>query len=182
MAFNLSGKRFGVLEVIENAGWQSIQNGRSDTVWRCKCSRCGETSIVKSKSLSGNRKTCNSWKCSEMTRIEIEAGLKAKQHEKIIREKAANAERSKRKWAKWFASKKYRKIMFARIKEKFGCMNPNCHWTGPLPARLVDFHHKDPEIKEFLVARIKSGDIKKLAAEIRKCVCLCSNCHRLAHS
>lgn len=49
------------------------------------------------------------------------------------------------------------------------------------PAAL-DFHHVDPKEKESNVHRLLSnGQYKKLEKELKKCVVLCSNCHRIHH-
>jgi transposase len=41
----------------------------------------------------------------------------------------------------------------------------------------LEFHHLDPSAKEFGLAQCGAHSIKKLRAEVRKCVLLCSNCH-----
>lgn len=48
---------------------------------------------------------------------------------------------------------------------------------------VLDFHHKDPNAKEAVVAQmIKSGwSIKRVKEELKKCVVLCANCHRKLH-
>jgi hypothetical protein len=46
----------------------------------------------------------------------------------------------------------------------------------------LDFHHLDPEAKEFSISDVRfykmNDDIKK---ELDKCILLCSNCHRKEH-
>jgi len=46
---------------------------------------------------------------------------------------------------------------------------------------LFDFHHLDPEKKEFKIGSIRGKSWEKITKELRKCVMLCSNCHRLVH-
>lgn len=41
----------------------------------------------------------------------------------------------------------------------------------------LEFHHLDPNEKEFTLARRGAHSIGKLRAEVSKCVLLCSNCH-----
>ena len=49
------------------------------------------------------------------------------------------------------------------------------------PATL-DFHHVDPTTKEHNVNRLVSdGRFKKAYEEIKKCIVLCANCHRIYH-
>lgn len=48
----------------------------------------------------------------------------------------------------------------------------------------LEFHHLDPNEKEIGLGGIR-GDIRgwsKIAEELRKCVLLCSNCHKEVHS
>jgi hypothetical protein len=47
----------------------------------------------------------------------------------------------------------------------------------------LDFHHVDPNEKDFTVARKKLNiNNEKMRAELDKCVLLCANCHREEHS
>ena len=49
------------------------------------------------------------------------------------------------------------------------------------PAAL-DFHHTNPEEKEGSVhSYISNGQFAKARKELKKCIVLCSNCHRLHH-
>jgi hypothetical protein len=45
---------------------------------------------------------------------------------------------------------------------------------------VLDFHHLDPNKKDFNVSATGYG-YKKLKQEIEKCIVLCSNCHREFH-
>ncbi len=44
-------------------------------------------------------------------------------------------------------------------------------------AAALQFHHLDPTAKEFGLSQRGAHSLKKLRAEVRKCVLLCSNCH-----
>jgi hypothetical protein len=46
----------------------------------------------------------------------------------------------------------------------------------------LEFHHLDPEAKEFNLADFHSTDFEKLKAELDKCLLLCANCHREEHA
>ena len=46
---------------------------------------------------------------------------------------------------------------------------------------VCDFHHPVKN-KEFNVARIKTGSFIRFMKEVRKCIPLCSNCHRIKHN
>jgi hypothetical protein len=50
-------------------------------------------------------------------------------------------------------------------------------------AACLDFHHKDPKTKLFEIATAISNRVskEKILAEIEKCRCICSNCHRKLH-
>lgn len=48
----------------------------------------------------------------------------------------------------------------------------------------LDFHHVDPEQKRFEVKRMmKKGacSFESLMEEVKKCIILCANCHRMHH-
>lgn len=45
----------------------------------------------------------------------------------------------------------------------------------------LDFHHLDPTRKDISVSRAVYWSMKRLREEIRKCICVCSNCHRKIH-
>jgi hypothetical protein len=45
-----------------------------------------------------------------------------------------------------------------------------------------DFHHEDPTKKEDNIHRLLSnGQYAKLEEELKKCIVLCANCHRIHH-
>ena len=46
----------------------------------------------------------------------------------------------------------------------------------------LDFHHIDPEEKEYNVSKLVSNKMfTKAYKEIKKCIVLCANCHRIHH-
>lgn len=58
-----------------------------------------------------------------------------------------------------------------------------CEKCGESRGWVLDFHHIDPSIKENTIARMTSNkyQLSKVYEEIKKCICLCSNCHRDFH-
>lgn len=57
-----------------------------------------------------------------------------------------------------------------------------CEKCGESRLYLIQFHHIDPATKEFCIgAQATSKTIEALEKEIKKCVCLCSNCHDEFH-
>ena len=45
----------------------------------------------------------------------------------------------------------------------------------------LDFHHLNPEEKEFNIAQLRSYSLTQLTKELDKCVLLCRNCHGEVH-
>jgi hypothetical protein len=46
---------------------------------------------------------------------------------------------------------------------------------------VFDFHHSDPTTKVVEWDKLRLRDWKNIKTELDKCVCVCSNCHRLLH-
>ncbi len=46
----------------------------------------------------------------------------------------------------------------------------------------LEFHHLDPNEKDFSIAQARHTTFDKVKAELDKCVLLCSNCHREVHA
>lgn len=64
------------------------------------------------------------------------------------------------------------------VKEKGGKCE-ECGRTGH-PA-IFDFHHRNPNEKDFTISHMRVASLAKLRIEITKCDLLCSCCHRLKH-
>src|SRR5271157_3000322 len=58
------------------------------------------------------------------------------------------------------------------------CMR--CGYAGH-PAAF-EFHHRDPEQKDFTIGGVANRSWEVIQAELDKCDLLCSNCHRIEHS
>ena len=56
-----------------------------------------------------------------------------------------------------------------------------CARCGLKDYRVLDFHHADPDRKEYAVSNMLSWSRSRILAEIEKCTPLCSNCHRIHH-
>jgi hypothetical protein len=70
------------------------------------------------------------------------------------------------------------KIWFYEYKMELKCSR--CGEENPY---LLDFHHTNPNDKDFDVAsRLTRAGKKSIQEEIDKCIVLCSNCHRLEHA
>lgn len=76
---------------------------------------------------------------------------------------------------------RYRKNLKRKIVEYKGGQCEICGYNKCIDA--LDFHHKDPEQKDFgLSSRGITRSIKKLYEEVDKCMLVCANCHREIHS
>ena len=77
--------------------------------------------------------------------------------------------------------KAWRKRTKDRIVEAFG--NICCVCGKQYPSEVYDLHHLVPSEKEFALGSIRANSIswKKIVVELRKCILVCSNCHRLVH-
>lgn len=58
-----------------------------------------------------------------------------------------------------------------------------CQKCGEVRSWCLDFHHKDPSIKDDKVSKLTSNrsNLQSILNEIDKCVVLCANCHRDFH-
>ena len=67
------------------------------------------------------------------------------------------------------------KEWFRELKRDF-----SCELCGEDDFRTLDFHHTNPEGKEFSVSTMVHDGYsrKRIEEEIRKCLVLCANCHR----
>ena len=83
--------------------------------------------------------------------------------EKIKQRNAATRKKRREEWQKYKATLSCAKCMFSH------------------PAAL-DFHHEDPSQKTGSVHFFAAGgQYKKAREEIKKCIVLCANCHRIHH-
>jgi hypothetical protein len=68
-------------------------------------------------------------------------------------------------------------LWFENIKKQYHCL-----MCKTKDYRVLDFHHRDPTTKVDRVAHMLDRASKtKILNEIKKCDCLCSNCHRILH-
>lgn len=57
-----------------------------------------------------------------------------------------------------------------------------CHFCNESEPVALDLHHLNPSEKDFNPSQMYSHSRKQLKKEIRKCIVLCSNCHRKVHA
>ena len=89
----------------------------------------------------------------------------------------ANYNKNKEKWNK--TTRKNKKLQRQRINEYKNSLN--CLKCGESRNWLLDFHHKDPNQKDFQISQGERYGWEKVKREIEKCIVLCSNCHRDFH-
>lgn len=79
-------------------------------------------------------------------------------------------------------NKQYRQTKKIRAIEYKGnkCENCGIKYDGT-NACIFDFHHLDPNEKDFSPASYRHKSWDAFKTEIDKCSLLCSNCHRLTH-
>jgi hypothetical protein len=57
-----------------------------------------------------------------------------------------------------------------------------CEICGVSDYRVLDFHHREKNKKDFTIAWAYNNiGIAKIVEEIKKCAILCANCHRIVH-
>lgn len=65
-------------------------------------------------------------------------------------------------------------------KEEYERLKHPCEKCGENRMYLIQFHHIDPSTKLFDVTH-GGGKNRNISEEVKKCVCLCSNCHDEFH-
>lgn len=92
------------------------------------------------------------------------------------REWYRKAENKQRIIKKVTGYKKENRIQFNIYKSTLSCVQ--CGESHP---SCLDFHHRDPTQKDFMLSDIRSRSLKSIQKEINKCDVLCANCHRKLH-
>ncbi len=133
-----------------------------------KCSNCKEEKTLeefnkKTRSPDGRQPVCRT--CSSFQSKEY-----YKNHTDEHRE---TTKQQKRAW------RAYVKNRLHEIKQLMGCQI--CHEDDPI---CLDFHHLDVKKKEFTVSSGMGAGKgwSKIEAELKKCACVCANCHRKIHA
>ena len=75
---------------------------------------------------------------------------------------------------------KNRKRQEVERKQKYNELKQPCFKCGESRLYLIQFHHIDPSTKLFNITEGGSKN-KNINEEVKKCVCLCSNCHDEFH-
>lgn len=75
--------------------------------------------------------------------------------------------------------KDYRKRQKEKAVEYKGGKCEKCGYNKCITA--LEFHHKDPDEKEFSFSKYANNSWDKVQPELDKCALLCANCHREEH-
>lgn len=65
--------------------------------------------------------------------------------------------------------------------EEIRSLKEVCVKCGETRSYAIDFHHINPSEKEFDLSQIPYVSEERLVNELKKCVCLCRNCHAEYH-
>jgi hypothetical protein len=57
-----------------------------------------------------------------------------------------------------------------------------CESCGETRVACLDFHHLNPDNKRRDIGAYTGCSKKRILKELEKCIILCANCHRIAHS
>lgn len=128
------------------------------------CSKCKEEKELDKFYINKwNKKDGKSSYCKECMNIYIKSDFQNKKDE--YNKRMRLWKRDKYKW--------YRDLKDSLECEKCGFKHP----------AVIDFHHKNPNDKEFDIGNIIKNQLtlEKVMNEIEKCIVLCSNCHRIEH-
>lgn len=94
--------------------------------------------------------------------------------------------KDKKRWDRWrcvpCASER---VKIQRNRKKLWCvtyLGGKCKLCGYNKCvGALEFHHRNPEEKEFTFAKYMQSSEEKLKVELDKCDLLCANCHREEH-
>jgi hypothetical protein len=67
-----------------------------------------------------------------------------------------------------------------KLVDSFGGACVICGYSNYIGA--LEFHHRDPKLKEFGLGSYRGVNFDKAYEEAKKCVLLCSNCHKEVHA
>lgn len=69
------------------------------------------------------------------------------------------------------------------IRELIESLKKSCVVCGETEKSCIDFHHINPEEKDFAIAAVtqRKWSNRRIIKEVEKCVCLCANHHRILH-
>ena len=69
-----------------------------------------------------------------------------------------------------------------RMENWINSLKTPCVFCGENDPICIDWHHIDPNEKSFAISHIKGKAKERTLEEMKKCICICSNCHRKLHA
>ncbi len=119
---------------------------------------------------------------SRKTRAKNREAIRQRARERYARNKDDPEYIEQRK--SYYRNNQYPKNKVKRLRKKndFNDSKPPCAKCGETRGYVLEYHHIDPITKEFNIGALCTGVKEaKLKDEIKKCVCLCANCHKEFH-
>lgn len=180
-AIDLTGKRFGKLTAISKA-----DSRNKHTYWLCECD-CGKRKEIQTTNLTSGATTS----CGQCNK---KSGFIKQETQKIcpICNKTFTTKAINRKYCyecspseniiNRAAIRDRQRAIKHRLVEYKGGKCEKCGYDKCEGA--LDFHHRNPEEKDFSLAQIHLSDkitMEMLFREVDKCDLLCANCHREEH-
>lgn len=131
-----------------------------------RCNRCGRVLPIEMFYKDRHTKDGHAYNCRDC-QLNF-----AKDYAKRNREKVKTYQTSYRE--------KNRKRQETERKSKYNSLKTSCRKCGESRLYLIQFHHIDPSTKLFNITEGGSRN-RNIEDEVKKCVCLCSNCHDEFH-
>lgn len=115
---------------------------------------------------------CRACDHARMRKKREDSAFVAHETEKMRRWRATNPERNRQNWTE------NRK----RKKEWLDAQKVACSRCGFDHVAALEFHHKNPAEKDFLLSvAVAHYSLKRIQIEVAKCEIICANCHRIHH-
>lgn len=168
------------------------------------CNTCGRTLPITDFYVRNKSKDGRDYRCKYCSREYAQArrdNFPELTKEIALRTRVKNREKIRKREREKYAINKndpaymekkreyYRNVLADKVKEKkrhnkevFNNSKPPCAKCGETRGYVLQYHHIDPNTKEFSIGATCGGRKKvRLEAEVKKCVCLCANCHKEFH-
>lgn len=155
------------------------------------CTKCGVQKPI--SEFYRDKRVCN--ECEKKRKHKFYEDNKARMQEQSRKYYEAHKPEIIAYKKKWYAEnpdkvKKHREYLkeYSRVKERerreklfalYDEIKTPCAKCGESRLYVIEFHHIDPGEKEHTVSQMRNLD--KVREEVKKCVCLCANCHTEFH-
>lgn len=149
--------------------------------WKNTCKKCQSEYVIsrrKEKPLTESQKEkIKEWRKQYYVMNKSVINQKNKEYRTLHREELA--QKNKEKYQK---NKLQISIESKKRREEFTQMYKKpCEKCGESRLYLIHFHHIDPKAKLFTIGKYSLKNQELLEEEVKKCVCLCPNCHNEFH-